>query len=152
MIFYKERMSQKTTSLDIQKGKGSVLDIAQVFPMTETRTLDLARHGEEFSDMVAVDAPETIDLHRDAIIRIDRFHTTDTLDLAIPAVVDPTRWEAGLLDRVPRPRTLDIVDPLYIPYGSLDVRRELIIPRDRTYPDLFARSLPTGLVARRLWK
>ncbi len=145
-------MSQKTTSLDIQKGKGSILDIAQVFPMTEPRTLDLARHGAEFSDMVAVNSPETIDIHRDAIIRIRRFHTTRTLDLAIPAVVDPSRWEAGLLDIVPRPRTLDIVDPLYIPYGSLDVRRDQIILRDRTYPDLFARSLPTGLVARRLLK
>ncbi len=145
-------MSQKTTSLDIQKGKGSILDIAQVFPMTEPRTLDLARHGAEFSDMVAVDSPETIDIHRDAIIRISRFHTTRTLDLAIPAVVDPTRWEAGLLDIVPRPRILDVVDPLYIPYGSLDVRREQITPRDKTYPDLFARSLPTALVARRLLK
>ncbi len=145
-------MSQKTTSLDIQKGKGSTLDIARIFPMTEPRILDLARHGAEFSDIIAVDAPESIDIHGDAIIRIDRFHTTDTLDLAIPAVVDPSRWEAGLSGMIPRPRTLDIVDPLYIPYGSLDVRREQITPRDRTYPDLFARSLPTGLVARRLWK
>ena len=145
-------MSQKTTSLDIQKGKGSILDIAQVFPMTEPRTLDLARHGAEFSDIVAVDSPETIDIHRDAKIRISRFHTVETLDLAIPAVVDPTRWEAGLSGMVPRPRILDIVDPLYIPYGSLDVRREQITPRVRTYPDLFARSLPSGLVARRLLK
>ena len=128
-------MSQKTTSLDIQKGKGSILDIAQVFPMTKPRTLDLARHGAEFSDMVAVDAPEAIDLHGDAIIRIDRFHTTRTLDLAIPAVVDPTRWEAGLLDMVPRPRTLDIVDPLYIPYGALDVRKmEQATPSLRATP------------------
>ena len=145
-------MSQKTTSLDIQKGKGTILDIAQVFPMTEPRTLDLARHGAEFSDIVAVDSPEAIDIHRDAIIRISRFHTTRTLDLAIPAVVDPSRWQAGLLDMVPRPRTLDIVDPLYIPYGSLDVRRDQITPRDKTYPDLFARKLPKGLVARRLLK
>ena len=153
-------MSQKTTSLDIQKGKGSILDIAQVFPMTEPRTLDLARHGAAVTDIVATESLEDIDISIDAIIRISRFHTTRTLDLAIPAVVDPTRWEAGLLDMVPRPRTLDIVDPLYIPYGSLDVRHIEKNPPNpltlggakRTYPDLFARKLPTGLVARRLLK
>jgi hypothetical protein len=147
-------MRDTTTSLDIQKGKGSLLDIAQVFPMTEPRTLDLARHGAEFSDIVAIDDRLDLDLSTDAIIRISRFHTTRTLDLAIPEVVDPTRWEAGLLDMVPRPRTLDVVDPLYIPYGALDVRRESSIGEKitKTYPDLYARKLPTGLVARRLVK
>ncbi len=87
-------MSQKTTSLDIQKGEGSVLDIAQVFPMTATRTLDLARHGEAFSDIIVVESSESIDLRADAKIRISRFHTIETLDLAIPEVVDPSRWEA----------------------------------------------------------
>ena len=58
---------------------------------------------------------------------------------------------------VPRPRTLDIVDPLYIPYGSLDVRHgklplEMGGETKKTYPDLFARKLPSGLVARRLLK
>ncbi len=43
LIFYKERMSQKTTSLDIQKGEGSIIDIAQIFPMTAPRTLDMVR-------------------------------------------------------------------------------------------------------------
>jgi hypothetical protein len=97
-------MSQKTTSLDIQKGEGSVIDIAQVFPMTMTRTLDLARHGEAFSDIVSINTSEPIDLREDAKIRISRFHTIETLDLATPEVVDPTRWEAGLLDMVSRPR------------------------------------------------
>ncbi len=55
-------MSQKTTSLDIQSGKGSILDIAQVFPMTEPRTLDLARHGEAVTDIVAAESPESIDI------------------------------------------------------------------------------------------
>ena len=87
-------MSPKTTSLDIQSGKGSILDIAQVFPMTEPRTLDLARHGEEFSDIVATERVETVDIREDAIIRISRFRTLQTLDLALPEVVDPNRWEA----------------------------------------------------------
>lgn len=45
-FFTRSEMRQKTTSLDIQSGKGSILDIAQIFPMTSTRTLDLARHGK----------------------------------------------------------------------------------------------------------
>ncbi len=45
-IITRRSMSDTTTSLDIQKGKGTVLDIARVFPMTSPRTLDLARHAE----------------------------------------------------------------------------------------------------------
>ncbi|MBC7498070.1 DUF4012 domain-containing protein [Candidatus Gracilibacteria bacterium] len=117
--------------------------------MTATRTLDLARHGEEVSDILSINTSEPIDLREDAKIRINRFHTTETLDLAIPEVVDPTRWEAGLLDMVSRPRTLDIVDPFSIPYGALDVRRDPILSTT-TYPDLYARELPLSLVIRRV--
>ena len=36
---------------------------------------------------------------------------------------------------VPRPRTLDVVDPLYIPYGALDVRKmEQATPSLRATP------------------
>ena len=53
---------------------------------------------------------------------------------------------------VPRPQTLDLVPPLYVPYGAIDVRREKRYPKINTYPDLFARKLPYGLIARRMTK
>jgi hypothetical protein len=44
------------------------------------------------------------------------------------------------------------VSPLTIPYGAIDIRREQAIPKTVTYPDLFARKLPYGLLTRRFAK
>lgn len=146
-------MSDTTTSLDIQKGKGSVLDIAKVFPMTDARTLDLARHGEYVDGMIVWETTyRKIDLSTDAIIRISRFATLDMLDIALPEIVDPARWERGIRGMNARPRCIDIVPPLTIPYGAIDIRQEQIIPKNKTYPDLFARNLPYWLLARRTLK
>lgn len=51
----------------------------------------------------------------------------------------------------PRPETLNICPPLYIPYGSLDVRG-LPIESEKKYGDIYRRSLPWALHARRTWK
>ena len=51
-IITSRSMSEKTTSLDIQSGKGSILDIAKAFPMTRAQTLDLARHGKYIDGML----------------------------------------------------------------------------------------------------
>ncbi len=53
---------------------------------------------------------------------------------------------------ISRPRKIDLVLPLYIPYGALDIRLDRQIPRSRIYPDLFARPLPMGLLTRRMIK
>ena len=82
-------MSEKIIALDIQKGEGTVLDIARVFPMTTPRALDLARHGKFIDGMIAVQSSNDIDLSIDAIIRIKRFSTLDMLDIALPEIVDP---------------------------------------------------------------
>ncbi|NRH21457.1 hypothetical protein HOO68_05460, partial [Candidatus Gracilibacteria bacterium] len=69
-------MSEKTTSLDIQSGKGSILDIAKAFPMTRAQTLDLARHGKYIDGMLqGENVYKNIDFSEDAIIRITRFRT-----------------------------------------------------------------------------
>ncbi len=87
-------MSQKTTSLDIQKGKGSRVDISTVFPMVLTRTLDLARHGQFIDSMSIVgERTEHIDIHKDTIIHINRFRTIEMLDLVLPEVVDSNRLQ-----------------------------------------------------------
>lgn len=57
-----------------------------------------------------------------------------------------------MLDMVPRPRAIDIVPPLYVPYGSLDLRRDRIIKKNNTYSDIFVRTLPYGLLTRRIIK
>lgn len=142
-----------TTSLDIQHGKGSVIDIAQMFPISSARTLDLSRHGRFVDGIVKQGVNQkSIDLSNDAIIRIKRFSTLDMLDVGIPEIMNPAhrKYRIGVL--TPRPRKINLVLPLTIPYGSLDVRLENEIESPRTYPDLFARKLPYGLLARRLVK
>ena len=127
-------MSDKTTSLDLQKGEWSILNIVPIFPITETRTLNLARHGEFMDDIIWIqDTDNTIDIAESAIIHITRFRTIQTLDIALPEVVNPALWKQWMLDMVPRPRAIDIVPPLYVPYGSLDLRRDRIIKKNNTY-------------------
>ena len=146
-------MSDKTTSLDIQKGKWSMIDITSVFPITNARTLDLARHGEFLDGIIwGENTNNTLDVSGHKIIHITRFRTLQTLDIALPEVVNPALWQQWMLDMVPRPRILDIVPPLYVPYWSLDLRHDRIIKKENTYADIFARTLPYWLFARRITK
>ncbi len=98
------------------------------------------------------DTDNTIDIAESAIIHITRFRTIQTLDIALPEVVNPALWKQWMLDMVPRPRAIDIVPPLYVPYGSLDLRRDRIIKKNNTYSDIFVRTLPYGLLTRRIIK
>ncbi len=146
-------MRQKTTSLDIQSGKGSILDIAQIFPMTSTRTLDLARHGKFIDGVLKWEhIYRKINLSIQATLCINRFSTLEMLDIALPEVIEPVRSNRQIASNSRRPRLIDLVPPLTIPYGAIDVRMEQIIPPHHTYPDLFARKLPYWLLARRLAK
>lgn len=146
-------MSAKTTSLDIEKGKWSVLDIAHFFPISEARSLNLARHGK-FVDGIIRDEwnLRKIDLSLDTNIRMSRFRTIDMLDVGTVEIMNPAhrRFRLGAVQS--RPKTIDLVPSLYIPYGALDVRREVPYPKINTYPDLFARKLPYGLLAKRAYK
>ena len=106
-----------TTSLDIQRGKRTVIDIAHMFPLSSARTLDLSRHGRFFDGIIRQQSNQKkIDLSNDAIIRIKRFSTLDMLDLGSREVMDPAhrKYRIGVIS--PRPRRINIVDPLTIPY------------------------------------
>jgi hypothetical protein len=92
LIFYKERMSQKTTSLDIQKGRGSTLDVARDFVMATPHTIDTARHGEWIDGMSDMERDD-IDLSTEHVISLSRYRTIATLDLAMREVVDPALWQ-----------------------------------------------------------
>lgn len=69
----------------------------------------------------------TRDLSVSKTLSISRFRTIATLDLARREFFEPDRLSVYLLDEKPRPRIIDICPPLYIPYGSLDVRRNPIL-------------------------
>lgn len=102
----------------------------------------------------------TIDLSGVPRIQVDRYNTLDTLDLANPDILAARHlWRRSMGDIAPRPRCINLVDPLYVPYGALDIRLSQTITSDKKYPDLFRRQLPYALLARRqiketktLWK
>ena len=119
-------MSEKIIHFDIRPGAGKDLDIARMFPMTSPHPV---RH---MSVNYFVD-----DMHRERVtpdlsisqrIEMTRFRTIPTLDLAYPDIVDPKVWQQRLLDLAPRPRTIDLVAPLDMPYDAIDIRSEKPLP------------------------
>ncbi len=151
-------MSAKTISLDIIRWPGSALDIARSFPIAVPRALDLARHGK-FVDGIIRDTGSLrkIDLSIDTSVRLTRFRTISMLDVALPEVANLARRRGIFQSTNSRPRRINLVEPLHIPYGSLDVRSGAVVSKyengiRKTYPDLYARKLPTGLLARRAYK
>ena len=120
-------MSPKIIHFDIRPGKGTDIDIARMFPMTEAHPV---RHMSVrfFVDDIFV-SRITPDLSISKKIEITRFRTIPTLDLALPDIVDPKAWQQKLLDLPPRPRTIDLMPPLDTPYDALDIRKELPIPK-----------------------
>jgi hypothetical protein len=85
-------MSQKTTSLDIKKGRGTTLDVARDFVMAIPHTIDTARHGDWVDGMSDTERGD-IDLSTGQIISLSRYRTIATLDLAMREVVDPALWQ-----------------------------------------------------------
>lgn len=82
-------------------------------------------------------------------IRLTRFRSIAMLDLAAPDVFQPRPWQRKILDIPPRPRMIDLVPPLDIPYDALDIRQDRVIPRDKKHADIFTRRLPYALMMKR---
>lgn len=150
-------MSQ-VISLDIIYGEGSELDISGYFPLAETHAVENNRHDGFIDDMWVQYDPIDFSLPKE--VRIDKFRTLDILDLVSQEVIDAKYlWRNASGSVIERPHRINLVHPLYVPYGAIDIRMMQKIPRERKYPDLFTRKLPYGLIARRqvketknLWK
>lgn len=87
-----------------------------------------------------------VDIFITPVIRIDTFDDIRSADLLLPKKI--TRHMGGKK----RKRYLNLVKPLYVPYGSIDVRQEQSIPPVRKYADLFTRPLSRSLMMRRRTK
>lgn len=48
-----------------------------------------------------------------------------------------------------REKNINLVPPLSVPYGAVDVRKDPIKPKKKRYDDLFTRKLPRWLVWKR---
>ena len=81
-----------------------------------------------------------------------RFRTITSLDLSIPELWQPSILTTKILQIHPRFHTIDLVPPLDIPFGALDIRSEIPLLSEQRYGDIYRRSLPVSLHIRREWK
>lgn len=133
-------MSGRIVSLDIIKGGESTIDVARMLPLSETSAM--RNHSGDFIDdmlMIRGDA----DIFVTPVIRISRFYHVQGLDIA-----HPTAFTRRLGKRM-RKRYLNLVKPLYIPHGALDVRAMEKVESPKKHVDLYTRSLSRSLMMRR---
>lgn len=137
-------------SFDLRRGKWESIDLAAMLPLSRLHPLDHSGGRDILDDMtLSRTAPDLVPPMR---ITLDRFTTLETLDLATHEIREVTYDPYDRMTDTWAKKTLSIIDPIYIPYGSLDVRRYEKKTSSRTYPDLFTRSLPYGLMVRRTVK
>lgn len=133
-------MPKRILSLDIQTNKDGTLDIASMMPLSDLHVMrnHLGGFVEEFH-IRTWDA----DIFLPPVIQIERCNDTRFSDLVLPTK------NIRHIGARRRRRYLNLVKPLYVPYGSLDVRQETVISSQKKYVDIFTRPLSRSLMVRR---
>ncbi len=135
-------------SFDLQHGKGGILDVASMYPLSEVHAI---RSTKPILDTLKSGKGRVYDFSLSRKMSLKRFRTLVTLDLSTPELWQPSLVTAKILSIRPRFHTIDLVPALEIPFGALDLRKGRPILSPRTYPDLYRRSLPASLHLRREW-
>lgn len=132
-------------SFDLIDCTRTSLDVSRFFPTSELHAI---RSTKPLLDTISPKRSDTLDLSIPRILSLSRFHTFDTLDIA-----DPILASRRELTESPRGEkrwaVINLFPYLSIPYGALDVRGESIIS-EKKYGDIYRRSLPWWLHARRI--
>lgn len=132
-------------SFDLSHGVSVPLDVSRFFPLSDLHAI---RSTKPLFDTIRAGKGRIPDLSLSRKLRITRFRTIAMLDLGRADLYDTDLIGRTLLDEKPRTRVLDLFPPLDIPYGALDTRGNPLIP-ERKYADIYRRSLPWSLHARR---
>lgn len=139
-------MSEKIISLDIRWGKGIAIDLASMLPLSEAHPIRHRNSDDTIDDMLICRGDA--DIFEVPTIVIGRFRSIETLDLTAPDIFSHS-VSSG---KRHRKRHINLVNRLYVPYGSLDVRLMRRIVNEKRYNDLFTRSLSRSLMMRRTVK
>ena len=134
-------------SFDLMQWSEKILDISSFFPISELHPI---RSTKPLLDTIYPRRSPTPDLSFPRILSVPRFHSFHTLDIGYATLA----YKRGLADSPPwekRWYTIDLFPTLSIPYGAIDVRWEPI-KSEKRYSDLYRRSLPWSLHARRIVK
>ncbi len=139
---------QDIISFDLLWSRGEDIDVSKFFPLSEAHAI---RSRKPLLDTIIEGEGDAPDLSVSKALSLSRFRTIATLDIARREFFEPGVFAVYLLDEKPRPLIIDICPPLYIPYGSIDVRGKPKVS-EKKYGDIYRRSLPWSLHARRTWK
>jgi hypothetical protein len=134
-------------SLDLLHERTATLDLNVFFPLSELHAIHGAKRSVE---NIGPKKRRKIDLSLPEILSLPRFTNYRALDIG-PKELARKRKLMMNPSKFADFRVLDLVPPLSIPYGSLDVRSEPI-PSTRTYPDIYRRTLPVSLHLKRIQK
>lgn len=118
-----------------------------MLPLSRLHPLDHSGGRDILDDMTIL--RETPDLLEKMHLSVERFRTLETLDIATQDIRIATTFHAASTHSQ---RRISIIPPLYIPFGSIDVRRNQKYTIPQKYADLFTRTLPYGLMVRRTMK
>lgn len=92
---------------------------------------------------------ETLDISVPMRFHIDAFITLGTLDISSSLLLEKTALKRKLQNGPERSMSINLLAPLSLPYGAIDIRSERKIFSTKKYPDLYTRKLPYRLLMRR---
>ncbi len=107
-------------SFDLRAGHGNVIDLAGMLPLSHLHPLDHSG-GRDILDDMKKERP-TPDLREPLTLVLERFNSLETLDLATQAIRSVTIGSSRAGDVTRKRRRINIIPPIYIPYGTLDIR------------------------------
>ncbi len=141
-------MSEKSgiISFDLKHGHWETIDLARMYPLARIHIFNHNWWRRILDNMKQ--KRNTPDLSVRMKLSVSRFRTLETLDIALERI----RYLTAIVPSKIQTRwkwILKIIDPLYIPYSSVDVRKYQKRTSSLRYPDLFKRSLPYKLLVRR---
>ncbi len=142
-------MQQKRVMRDIQRWGGEILDIRSVFPLTRTHAMKQGRYITTLDDIQKVASLTKVDLSVKPVLSIDKFDTLATLDITHSDIIRATALTRKIQKLPERKEIIDLVPPLALPYGAIDIRIYTPPKSEKKYADLYTRKLPYGLFIKR---
>ena len=134
-------------SFDLTKWRDSIVDVSKYFPIAELHAI---RSTKPLLDTLKKQKSQALDLSLPLILSLPRYTTFTTLDIGDSALAYKRSLTPSPSGKK-RGTTIDLFPKLSIPYGALDVRWEPLVS-ERKYGDIYRRSLPVSLHARRVFR
>lgn len=137
----------KKISLDIQNSPLKNIDISGFFPNSEVHAIFNGTMKPTL-DQILPELPR-INLAKNTPLQVDSFETFGMLDLAHNALIESPYWQSKKPELKNRKKKIILAEPLFIPFGALDICTLEPIISEKKYPDLFTRNLTSKLRLKR---